>query len=147
MTDRGFRVAAIVVRLNVRRLMYQSLIWAPVLGDDARGLGPPFDAEGLESLADALVDGMRRNIELAGDLFRERCWSTSNRQSSWPWVSFATRAAIAALGDVVAHRHRWIPLAAAFTGIPPELTAPHAHWDMPSAPKPISTELDNSVTG
>jgi len=50
--------------------MYQLLIWAPDLGDDARGLAPAFDAQDPQSLADPLVDGMRRNLELDGNLFR-----------------------------------------------------------------------------
>ena len=45
--------------LNVRRLMYQSLIWPPVLCDDARGLRAPGDAEDLQRLTDALVHGVR----------------------------------------------------------------------------------------
>ena len=48
--------------------MYQPLIWPAVLGDDARRLGAPLDAEDLERQADALVDRMRRNAELGGNL-------------------------------------------------------------------------------
>ena len=59
MTDRGFWVAGSLVRLNVRRLMYQSLIWSAVLRDEARRLGAALDAEDLERLADALIDGVR----------------------------------------------------------------------------------------
>ena len=50
--------------------MYQSLIWPAVLGDDARGLGAALDAEDLERLADPLIDGVRRNVELGRDLLR-----------------------------------------------------------------------------
>ena len=50
--------------------MYQSLIWAVHLGDHARGLRTTLDAEDMEGAADALVDRMRRNAELDGDLFR-----------------------------------------------------------------------------
>jgi hypothetical protein len=70
MTDRGFWVTARGCRLNVRRLMYQTLIWPAVPGDDARRLGASFDAEDVKRLANPLVDGVRGNAELGGDLFR-----------------------------------------------------------------------------
>jgi hypothetical protein len=54
--DRGFWVARGVLRLNVRRLMYQTLIWLRVLRDDARGLGSAVDAEDLQGLANPLVN-------------------------------------------------------------------------------------------
>lgn len=47
--------------------MYQSLIWAAVLGDDARGLGAPFDAKDSKGLANALVDRVRRDVKLGRD--------------------------------------------------------------------------------
>jgi hypothetical protein len=47
--------------------MYQTLIWSAVLRDEASRLGTPFDAEDLERLADALIDGVRRNFELGRD--------------------------------------------------------------------------------
>jgi hypothetical protein len=50
--------------------MYQSLIWVVHLGDHARGLRTALDAKDMERSADALVDRMRRNAELDGDLFR-----------------------------------------------------------------------------
>src|SRR5687767_6553403 len=50
--------------------MYQTLIWPAVPGNEAGGLGPPLDAEDVERAADALVDGVRRDVELSGDLFR-----------------------------------------------------------------------------
>jgi hypothetical protein len=62
MTDRGFWFGAIPMALNVRRLMYQSLIWFFVAGDSAGSLCTPLDAENLERLADALVDGVRRDV-------------------------------------------------------------------------------------
>jgi hypothetical protein len=65
--DRGFRVAGLLAGGNVRRLMYQSLIWSFYLGDDARRLRAPLDPEDRERLADALVDGVRRNLELGSD--------------------------------------------------------------------------------
>jgi len=57
-------------KLNVRRLMYQTLIWRAVPRDDARGLGPAFDTEGLESQANSLIDGMRRDVKFGRDFFR-----------------------------------------------------------------------------
>jgi hypothetical protein len=47
--------------------MYQTLIWPAVAGDDAGGLGAAFDAEDMERAADALVDRMRRDVELGRD--------------------------------------------------------------------------------
>ncbi|HZB69035.1 MAG TPA: hypothetical protein VE403_01600 [Sphingomicrobium sp.] len=47
--------------------MYQTLIWSAVAGDDAGGLGPALDPQDLERAADALVDGMRGDIELCRD--------------------------------------------------------------------------------
>jgi hypothetical protein len=47
--------------------MYQSLIWPAVLGDDPRRLRAALDSEDLKRLADALVDGVRRDSELGGD--------------------------------------------------------------------------------
>jgi len=69
-SDRGIWFAGFVVALNVRRLMYQPLIWAGVLGNDARGLAAALDAKDVQGTANALVDGVRRDCELAGDLFR-----------------------------------------------------------------------------
>jgi len=50
--------------------MYQSLIWSFGARDHARGLGAAFDAEDLERLTDALVDGVRRYAELDCDFLR-----------------------------------------------------------------------------
>jgi hypothetical protein len=59
-------------RVDVRRLMYQALIWGAVLSDDTGGLRASLDAEGLERLADALVHRVRRDIELSRDFFRRQ---------------------------------------------------------------------------
>jgi hypothetical protein len=67
MTDRGLWVARLGLGGNVRRLMYQSLIWLLVAGDDPRRLRAPLDSEDCERLADALIDGVRRDVELPGD--------------------------------------------------------------------------------
>jgi hypothetical protein len=50
--------------------MYQALIWPAMLSHEAGGLGTPFDAEDLERLADALVDGVRGNLQLGRNLLR-----------------------------------------------------------------------------
>ncbi|MEO5611405.1 MAG: hypothetical protein ABIQ67_01355 [Sphingomicrobium sp.] len=47
--------------------MYQPLIWAAVEGDEAGGLAAPLDAKDVERAADALIDGVRRDVELVGD--------------------------------------------------------------------------------
>jgi hypothetical protein len=70
MTDRGLWVAGLSVGGNVRRLMYQSLIWALVLGHDPRRLRTALDAEDRQCLADALVDSVGRNAELGRNLLR-----------------------------------------------------------------------------
>ena len=50
--------------------MYQSLIWLVMLGDDASRMRPPLNAKRLEGAANALIDGMRRDVELRGDFLR-----------------------------------------------------------------------------
>ena len=47
--------------------MYQTLIWSAVVGDEAGGLGPALDSQDVERAADALVDGVRGNVQFAGD--------------------------------------------------------------------------------
>ena len=58
-SDRGLWVAGCAAALNVRRLMYQSLIWAAVLSDDARCLTAALDSKDVERSSDALIDGVR----------------------------------------------------------------------------------------
>jgi hypothetical protein len=70
MTDRGFWVAGLGLGGNVRRLMYQSLIWVFVAGDDARRLCAPLDTEDAKRLPDPLIDGVRRDVELGRNLLR-----------------------------------------------------------------------------
>jgi len=67
MTDRPDGLLLARHSLNVRRLMYQPLIWPLVAGDDAGGLSPALNPKGLKGAADALVDGVRRDMELSGD--------------------------------------------------------------------------------
>jgi len=64
MTDRGVWVGRDSGRLNVRRLMYQSLIWAAELRDDASSLATALNAEDVERAANALIDSVWRDIEL-----------------------------------------------------------------------------------
>jgi hypothetical protein len=65
--NRSFWVTSGTVRLNVRRLMYQTLIWPAELRDDARGLGAAVNTEDMKRLSNPLVDGVRRYPELCGD--------------------------------------------------------------------------------
>ena len=58
-SDRGLWVAGQCVGLNVRWLMYQTLIFAAVLRDDARSLAAALNAEDMERAADPLIHGMR----------------------------------------------------------------------------------------
>jgi hypothetical protein len=67
LADRGVWVGLGEHRLNVRRLMYQPLIWLRVVRDDAGGLLAPAYAEDVERLPDPLIDGMRRDVELGRD--------------------------------------------------------------------------------
>jgi len=57
-TDRPSWLDGRGVELNIRRLMYQPLIWAAVLGDEASGLATALHAEDVQRAANALVDGM-----------------------------------------------------------------------------------------
>ena len=88
MTDRGFWVTGFAKPLNVRRLMYQSLIWPAVPRDEPGRLGAPLDAEDLQRLADALVDRVRRNVELGSrspwttDAGRRAAGNRAGRQSA-----------------------------------------------------------------
>jgi len=67
-SDRPVGLAGLGFGLNVRRLMYQSLIWSAVGGDEAGSLRAPFDAEDLKGTANSLIDGVRRDAELCGNL-------------------------------------------------------------------------------
>src|SRR3954447_25670442 len=58
-TDRGFWVSCYGLLLNVRRLMYQSVIWPAVLRHEAGSLLARLDAEDRKRLADPLIDSMR----------------------------------------------------------------------------------------
>jgi hypothetical protein len=55
-TDRTAGVPLGTAALNVRRLMYQSLIWRMALRYQACRLRAPFDAKRVQGAADALVD-------------------------------------------------------------------------------------------
>nr|WP_230558814.1 hypothetical protein [Sphingomonas segetis] len=70
MTDRASGLARLRLGGNVRRLMYQTLIWRLVLRNHPRRLRTALDTEDCERLAHALVDGVRRDAELGGDLLR-----------------------------------------------------------------------------
>jgi hypothetical protein len=65
--DRPQWLAHQLPRLNMRRLMYQPLIFPSVVRYEAGGLGPALYAKDLQGLAHALVDGVRRDLELSGD--------------------------------------------------------------------------------
>jgi hypothetical protein len=69
MTDRPHLLVDSWLGLNVRRLMYQSLIWSAVLRYHASGMRTSLYSENLKRAANALIDGMWRDPELGGDLF------------------------------------------------------------------------------
>ena len=71
-SDRGLWVAGQIAGLNVRRLMYQPLIWAAVVGDDSRRLASALDSKDVERAPDTLVDGVRGDVELGRDLLRRQ---------------------------------------------------------------------------
>jgi hypothetical protein len=50
--------------------MYQPLIWPTVLGYDARSLGATSHTQCVERLANALIHGVRRNVELSRNFLR-----------------------------------------------------------------------------
>src|SRR4030095_14927270 len=66
-TDRTAGMAPESAALNVRRLMYQTLIWSLHLRDHARCLRTAIDAQHMQGAANALVDGVRGNAEFDGD--------------------------------------------------------------------------------
>ena len=68
-SDRPIGMTAPLGWLNMRRLMYQTLIWTAVASDEAGGMGATLHAKDLEGSADALIDGMWRNSELGRDFF------------------------------------------------------------------------------
>nr|WP_246450327.1 hypothetical protein [Sphingomonas rhizophila] len=75
MTNRPIDLRAVGRRVDVRRLMYQSLIWlghTVVRGEEARSLCTALDVKDLQGLPDTLVDGVRRDAELCGNLFRRQ---------------------------------------------------------------------------
>ena len=65
--DRPCLVAGGGPLLNVRRLMYQPLIWFVLPGDEASGLCPALHSKNLKRAANALIHRVRRNAELACD--------------------------------------------------------------------------------
>ena len=67
-TDRPIGLIRFECRLNVRRLMYQSLIWPNLLRYQPRRLRTTLDPQDMEGAADALIDRMGRNTELDCDL-------------------------------------------------------------------------------
>jgi hypothetical protein len=71
-TDRGIWLARLFVGGNVRRLMYQTLIWAAVLGDQACSLVAPGNTKNPKGLADPLIDGVGRDLELCRDFLRRQ---------------------------------------------------------------------------
>jgi hypothetical protein len=66
-TDRIGWVARGRFALNVRRLMYQSLIWAVHPSYQSRSLRTSLDAQDVERTSDSLVNRMRGNPEFNGD--------------------------------------------------------------------------------
>ena len=58
-TDRPVGLGGIGSALNVRRLMYQPLIWPELLRNQARRLRTPLDAEDVERAANALINRVR----------------------------------------------------------------------------------------
>ena len=69
-TDRPVGMSGDGKVLNVRRLMYQPLIWGAVGRNEARSVLAPADFQDMERLADALVDRMWRNTKFDGDFLR-----------------------------------------------------------------------------
>ena len=75
MTDRITVLGRTRGGVDVRRLMYQPLILAgerAACGDQPGRFGATLDAQRMERLADALIDGVRGNTELPGDFLRRK---------------------------------------------------------------------------
>jgi hypothetical protein len=72
LADRAFWVPFEQCRLNMRRLMYQTLIWPAHLRDESRRLGPALHLQDLESAADTLVDGVGGDVQLDRNFFRRQ---------------------------------------------------------------------------
>jgi hypothetical protein len=66
-TDRTAGMAQGFAALNVRRLMYQSLIWPAHLRDHPRRLRPAFHAKHVQGAANSLIDRVRGNTEFDCD--------------------------------------------------------------------------------
>lgn len=79
--------------------MYQTLISLGVLGDDPRGLRPPLDAEDLQRLSNALVDGVWGDSQLCRDLLRAEVLVDQAQAFELP-----ARQARDARGDVLIRR-------------------------------------------
>jgi hypothetical protein len=133
-TDRGFGMTVGAASFNVRRLMYQALIWSRILGDDARRLSAPLDAEYLQGLANPLVDRVRRDAELGGDLLRIEMLVDEAQA-----IELAGRQARDALGDRIFHVLSRSLLIAAMQGVRILRAKPHLaqHGATPRATSPL----------
>ena len=93
---------------NVRRLMYQPLIWPFDLGNDPSCLRTPLDAEGCQRLADALIYRMRRNMELGRDLLGAEMLIDEEEAIELGWTE---------AGDAAGHRIRRVRAAGLTTRV------------------------------
>jgi hypothetical protein len=123
-TDRTTGVAFGAAALNVRRLMYQTLICAMDLRDHARRLGTALDPEDMQGPAYALIDRMRRYAELDRDFLGgqmlvdkqqgiELALAESGNAPGNCRIRFAggrrVRPTITAvIGQIVGHQHEWL---------------------------------------
>jgi hypothetical protein len=107
MTDRGFWVVGFWVCGNVRRLMYQPLIWVyagcRVLRDEARGLCTTFDAQDRKRLSDTLVDRVRRYLELGRDFLGREVLADKAQavELAGRQAAYATRHVVLASGFIL----------------------------------------------
>jgi len=93
--------------LNVRRLMYQSLIWLGVVGHEPGRLRTASDAESLERLPDALVDGMRGDSQLDRNFLRRQMLSDEAQAIELPLCQpcHAIRGARFNIGGTIVPEH------------------------------------------
>jgi hypothetical protein len=66
-TGRVGLLVACLAALNVRRLMYQSLIWRTVTSDEPCRVLASIHSQDLKGLPNPLIDRVMRNPELCGD--------------------------------------------------------------------------------
>ena len=122
-TDRTTGVALECAALNVRRLMYQSLIWPVDLRYHARRLRSAFHTKHMKRAANSLVDCVGRDSELDGDFLGGQMLvdkeqgielalaqlGNARRNCRFPMANGrrARSAIYAVIRQITGHQHEW----------------------------------------